>query len=80
MIFLLMTGVYCCGWVSNGPVFVILGTMSDAFRTARVVLSDIASCRLSSATVGGAKDMLHLLHKRGVLNILTMLYYTSELI
>ncbi|KAK7004906.1 hypothetical protein BgiMline_006451 [Biomphalaria glabrata] len=34
-------GLYCTGWSANGPVGVILGTMSDAFETGKVVLEDI---------------------------------------
>uniref|UniRef100_A0A0B7AF05 NADPH:adrenodoxin oxidoreductase, mitochondrial n=1 Tax=Arion vulgaris TaxID=1028688 RepID=A0A0B7AF05_9EUPU len=34
-------GLYCAGWVGKGPVGVILGTMTDAFETGRLVLHDI---------------------------------------
>lgn len=34
-------GVYSAGWLSTGPVGVILSTMSNAFETGANVVSDI---------------------------------------
>lgn len=34
-------GLYCSGWAANGPVGVILGTMTDGFDTGKVILQDI---------------------------------------
>ncbi|KAJ8318479.1 hypothetical protein KUTeg_003570 [Tegillarca granosa] len=34
--------VYCSGWISGGPVGVILTTMTDGFETGKLVLKDLA--------------------------------------
>ncbi|CAG5135645.1 unnamed protein product [Candidula unifasciata] len=39
-------GLYCAGWVGKGPVGVILGTMTDAFETGKLVLHDLHSGHL----------------------------------
>ncbi|BFZ03699.1 hypothetical protein BsWGS_06737 [Bradybaena similaris] len=36
-------GLYCAGWVGKGPIGVILGTMTDAFETGKLVLHDLHS-------------------------------------
>lgn len=36
-------GVYSAGWLSTGPVGVILSTMSSAFETGASVVDDIQS-------------------------------------
>ena len=43
------SGLYCSGWIAQGPVFVILGTMNDAFATGKVVIEDIQSGVLESS-------------------------------
>ncbi|KAK2571701.1 NADPH:adrenodoxin oxidoreductase [Acropora cervicornis] len=34
-------GLYCSGWVRNGPVGVIATTMNDAFQTGQLVVDDL---------------------------------------
>ncbi|CAL1529734.1 unnamed protein product [Lymnaea stagnalis] len=41
-------GLYCSGWAANGPVGVILGTMTDAFETGKVILQDIENGALQN--------------------------------
>jgi len=36
-------GLYCSGWVKNGPVGVIATTMNDAFHTGQLVVQDLKS-------------------------------------
>lgn len=36
-------GLYCSGWVRNGPVGVIATTMNDAFQTGELVVQDLKS-------------------------------------
>ena len=36
-------GLYCSGWVRNGPVGVIATTMNDAFQTGELVVQDLDS-------------------------------------
>ena len=38
-----LAGLYCSGWVRNGPVGIIATTMSDAFQTGKLVVSDLKS-------------------------------------
>lgn len=42
------SGLYCSGWVSTGPVGVILNTMTWGFETGKVILKDIEDGALSS--------------------------------
>ena len=37
------SGLYCSGWVRNGPVGVIATTMNDAFQTGELVVQDLDS-------------------------------------
>jgi len=37
------SGLYCSGWVKNGPVGVIATTMNDAFHTGQLVVQDLKS-------------------------------------
>lgn len=41
-------GLYCSGWVSTGPVGVILNTMTWGFETGKVILKDIEDGAISS--------------------------------
>lgn len=41
-------GLYCSGWVRNGPVGVIATTMNDAFQTGELVVQDLKSGEFSS--------------------------------
>ena len=42
-LFLSFIGLYCSGWVRNGPVGVIATTMNDAFHTGQLVVEDLKS-------------------------------------
>ncbi|XP_076456648.1 NADPH:adrenodoxin oxidoreductase, mitochondrial-like [Babylonia areolata] len=59
-------GLYCSGWISRGPVFVILGTMSDGFSTGKAVLADLQSGLLSGTSGGGKEAVFSLLKQRDV--------------
>ena len=39
-------GIYCAGWVKNGPTGVIATTMADAFLTAESIATDWESKKL----------------------------------
>ena len=43
-----LLGLYCSGWVRNGPVGVIATTMNDAFQIGQLVVEDLKSGRSSS--------------------------------
>lgn len=43
-----LQGLYCSGWVRNGPVGVIATTMNDAFQTGELVVQDFKSGELLS--------------------------------
>lgn len=52
-------GLYCSGWVRNGPVGVIATTMNDAFQTGELVVQDLKSGEFSSRpTHQGMNDWL----------------------
>jgi len=40
---LFLGGVYCCGWVSQGPRGVILSTMQNAFDVGKILSKDLSS-------------------------------------
>eukprot|EP00730_Choanoeca_flexa_P019811 TRINITY_DN9686_c0_g1_i2.p2 TRINITY_DN9686_c0_g1~~TRINITY_DN9686_c0_g1_i2.p2 ORF type:complete len:124 (+),score=20.04 TRINITY_DN9686_c0_g1_i2:939-1310(+) len=47
-------GLYCSGWIKNGPVGIIATTMSDAQSTANVVLADLdalSRCRRTASLI-----------------------------
>ena len=58
-------GVYCSGWVSTGPVGVILTTMTNGFDVGKLILSDLADGKLQLDTSGKA-DILRHLEKTGI--------------
>ena len=39
--FILLSGLYCSGWVKHGPVGVIVTTMNEAFATAEKIVEDL---------------------------------------
>ena len=43
-----LLGLYCSGWVRNGPVGVIATTMNDAFQTGQLVVEDLKAGESSS--------------------------------
>ncbi|XP_059160375.1 NADPH:adrenodoxin oxidoreductase, mitochondrial-like isoform X2 [Physella acuta] len=51
-------GLYCAGWVGNGPVGVILGTMTDGFETGKVILQDINSGSLESKETSNRDNLI----------------------
>ncbi|KAL8609362.1 hypothetical protein ACOMHN_008156 [Nucella lapillus] len=59
-------GLYCSGWISRGPVFVILGTMNDGFATGKAVLADIESGLVTTEGRKGKAPIISLLNQRGV--------------
>ena len=48
---LLQLGLYCSGWVRNGPVGVIATTMNDAFQTGELVVKDLKSGEINSLNI-----------------------------
>lgn len=58
-------GMYCTGWVSTGPVGVILSTMNQAFETGKVVVKDIDDGKLDT-NKPGSKNILSILNSKGV--------------
>ncbi|KAK7113077.1 NADPH:adrenodoxin oxidoreductase, mitochondrial-like isoform X2 [Littorina saxatilis] len=59
-------GLYCSGWIAEGPVFVLAGAMNNAFATGKVVLEDLGSSKLSSENKGGKDAVLSALQQKGV--------------
>lgn len=64
----LIPGLYCSGWVRNGPVGVIATTMNDAFQTGELVVQDLKSGNLKTKVdpVKGYEAIKSLLNSRGV--------------
>jgi len=62
-----VSGLYCSGWVKNGPVGVIATTMNDAFRTGQLVVQDLKSGEIKLKSQNkGFEVISSLLHSRGV--------------
>lgn len=61
-----MSGVYCSGWISGGPVGVILTTMTDGFETGKLVLKDLADGKLDYKGKDGKSSILSFLKSKGV--------------
>lgn len=59
-------GLYCSGWIGQGPVGVILGTMNDSFSTAKLLLQDISNGKLPNTKASGSERVIPLLLERGV--------------
>lgn len=60
-------GLYCSGWVRQGPVGVIATTMNDAFSTGAVVVEDIKSgLAKTQSDAKGFVAIEKLLQERGV--------------
>ncbi|XP_020613236.1 NADPH:adrenodoxin oxidoreductase, mitochondrial-like [Orbicella faveolata] len=61
------SGLYCSGWVKNGPVGVIATTMNDAFHTGQLVVQDLKSGEIKiKSQTKGFEVIRSLLHSRGV--------------
>ncbi|KAK6617785.1 hypothetical protein RUM43_014013 [Polyplax serrata] len=60
-------GLYCSGWVSTGPVGVILSTMSNAFATSDLIHKDISEKAVNMQEVKpGFEHMLQLAKNKGI--------------
>lgn len=60
-------GLYCSGWVRNGPVGVIATTMNDAFQIGQLVVEDLKSGNLPpTKNTKGYREIHDLLLSRGV--------------
>lgn len=61
------SGLYCSGWVKNGPVGVIATTMNDAFHTGQLVVQDLKSGEIKTRSqTKGFEVIRSLLRSRGV--------------
>ena len=52
----ILPGLYCTGWVKNGPTGVIATTMADAFGTADAIATDWSQSTESSSTLESQND------------------------
>lgn len=66
-------GVYCSGWVSTGPVGVILTTMTDGFDTGKCVLHDLSEGKLDVIGKRGKEQVLPSIQELG--NDMLMIRY-----
>ncbi|XP_022314731.2 NADPH:adrenodoxin oxidoreductase, mitochondrial-like [Crassostrea virginica] len=58
-------GLYCSGWVSTGPVGVILNTMTEGFETGKRILKDIEEGVVSSEGKPGSQAIREKLQSAG---------------
>lgn len=58
-------GLYCSGWVSTGPVGVILNTMSNGFQTGQSVLEDLKKGILGSDHREGKEEVARIIGRKG---------------
>ena len=64
-------GLYCSGWVKRGPVGVIVSTMTDAFETGKMIVTDISSGELQpTADHVGKQSILQIVQEKGELFLL----------
>nr|XP_045594111.1 NADPH:adrenodoxin oxidoreductase, mitochondrial-like [Procambarus clarkii] len=60
-------GVYVSGWISTGPVGVILSTMTSGFSTGKAIVADIEAGLVdASQPRGGNVEIMNILKERGV--------------
>lgn len=60
------TGLYCSGWLSTGPVGVILSTMTAAFSTAQIIHKDIADKKIDiEVKKPGSQHIRSIAEKKG---------------
>lgn len=52
-----MKGLYTSGWLARGPNGVIATTMFNAFATADLIASDLASSTTTTSTEAGEGDI-----------------------
>lgn len=63
-------GVYSAGWLSTGPVGVILSTMSNAFESANRVVQDMNSGNLDvTVSKPGSEHILQHLREKGIATV-----------
>ncbi|KAL0268920.1 UNVERIFIED_CONTAM: hypothetical protein PYX00_010699 [Menopon gallinae] len=59
-------GLYCSGWLSTGPLGVILSTMTNAFNTAQIIYDDINRQEISiGSPKPGSSHILEILKTKG---------------
>ncbi|XP_062615360.1 NADPH:adrenodoxin oxidoreductase, mitochondrial-like isoform X1 [Saccostrea cucullata] len=58
-------GLYCSGWVSTGPVGVILNTMTGGFETGKIILKDLEDGVITSEGKQGNKMIKEILESKG---------------
>lgn len=62
----LFLGIYSAGWLSTGPVGVILSTMTNAFETARKVAKDLSENVIdTSQSRPGINEIMKSLQEKG---------------
>lgn len=69
-------GLYCSGWVSTGPVGVILNTMTWGFETGKIILKDIEDGAISSEGKQGNQIIKDKMLSKGQWWIINMLRKT----
>lgn len=69
-------GLYCSGWVSTGPVGVILNTMTWGFETGKVILKDIEDGAITSEGKQGNQIIKDKMLSKGQWWIINMLRKT----
>lgn len=63
-------GVYACGWISTGPVGVIISTMNDAFQKAALLVNDIQSNKINvNILKPGYEHIKEILSSKGVTTV-----------
>lgn len=63
-------GLYASGWISTGPVGVILSTMTSGFNTGKIIVSDIETGELdTSEPKSGKVEILKMLAEKGLLPV-----------
>lgn len=61
-----LLGLYCSGWVKQGPIGVIATTMTDSFCTSQTLLQDLKAGLLPSGSRPGYVAIKALLSSRGL--------------
>lgn len=60
-------GLYCSGWLSTGPVGVILSTMTNAFSVAQLIHKDIVEKSIDDKDLKpGSLEILKKIHEKGI--------------
>ncbi|KAF4522071.1 hypothetical protein B566_EDAN004054 [Ephemera danica] len=65
-----LPGVYCSGWVSTGPVGVLVSTMGNAFDLGRLLVKDLSDGSLQCDKMKpGFKEIARILDDKGVQHV-----------